>query len=464
MTEVISVRFNTRGKAYFFDPTGISVNKGTNVVVETAKGLEYGECVSSNHLVEESNVVRPLRPVIRIATEEDESAARFGKDKEKEAFDYCQKRISDLGLDMKLVDVEYGFGGNKILFFFTSDGRVDFRELVKDIAGVFRTRIELRQIGVRDETKMIGGLGLCGKPFCCSQFLNEFHPVSIKMAKVQGLSLNPTKISGTCGRLMCCLKYEELAYEELIKKAPKVDAFVETPSGKGTVTSVNLLRGSAKVRLEDGVDTTLKTFTFDELDVLGGKGKRAEYIAAKDEGRLEEAGFTVSPVAESKGTQTKRGSTSQYRQGTRSKQETGQKQTTPNEQDVGQKLTASDKQESGHRRTPQYKQEIGQKQTESNKQETGQKQGASKRQNAEHRHASGGRQSTDMKGKPETSHNERQKKDTRDTKDTRSIGDTREFLPRDSEKNAKAQRTQSSENQNGKKPYSRYNRGGRGIK
>ena len=295
MTEVVSVKFNNRGKIYFFDPTGISVKKGEDIIVETAKGLEYGQCTHGNHMVDDSAVISPLRPVVRIANEADKSSESACKEKEKEAFDYCQKKIAEFELEMKLVDVEYSFDGSKILFFFTSEGRVDFRELVKELAGVFRTRIELRQIGVRDEAKMLGGLGVCGKPFCCSQFLNEFHPVSIKMAKTQGLSLNPVKISGTCGRLMCCLKYEECAYEDLVKKAPKVDAFVETPSGKGTVVNVNLLRGNAKVRLEDGLDTTLKVFTFDELDVLGGKGRRAEYIAAKAEGRLEEAGFKATP-------------------------------------------------------------------------------------------------------------------------------------------------------------------------
>ena len=295
MTEIISVRFNNRGKAYFFDPAGLTVNSGDSVIVETAKGLEYGECTHSNRMVNDNAVVKPLRPVIRIATEADMASVRAGKEKEKEAFDYCQKKITEMGLEMKLVDVEYGFEGSKILFFFTSEGRVDFRELVKELAGEFRARIELRQIGVRDEAKLLGGLGVCGRPFCCSQFLSDFHPVSIKMAKVQGLSLNPIKISGTCGRLMCCLKYEEHAYEDLVKKAPKVDAFVETPSGKGSIINVNLLRGNAKVRLEDGLDTTLKTFTFDELNVLGGKGRRAEYIAAKAEGRLTEAGFTASP-------------------------------------------------------------------------------------------------------------------------------------------------------------------------
>ena len=295
MTEVISVKFGSRSKSYYFDPSDMTIPLGTFVVVETAKGLEYGECVRSNHFVSDSLVVQPLRPVIRIATKTDNENARQGKEKEKEAFDYCQRKIEDFGLEMKLVDVEYGFEGSKILFFFTSEGRVDFRDLVKDLASQFKARIELRQIGVRDEAKMIGGFGVCGKVFCCSQFLTDFHPVSIKMAKTQGLSINPTKISGTCGRLMCCLKYEEAAYEDLVKKAPKVNSFVETPSGKGSVINVNLLRGNAKVRLEDGHDTTLKTFTFDELDILGGKGRRQEYITARAEGRLEEAGFTVSP-------------------------------------------------------------------------------------------------------------------------------------------------------------------------
>lgn len=299
MTEVISVRFKNKGKVYFFEPAGIKVPDNTDVIVETSKGLEYATCTWGNHWVDESVLVPPLRPVIRIATEEDTRRCEENKAKEAEAFEVCQKMIIKHEIDMKLVDVEYNFEGTKILFFFTSDGRVDFRELVKDLAAVFRTRIELRQIGVRDEAKMLGGLGICGKPFCCSQFLDEFHPVSIKMAKTQGLSLNPTKISGTCGRLMCCLKYEQVAYEDLVKKAPKADAFVETPGGKGSVMSVNLLRGYAKVKLEDSGDTTLKTYTFDELEVLGGKGRRAEYLAAKAEGKLEEAGFTPSQIRES---------------------------------------------------------------------------------------------------------------------------------------------------------------------
>jgi cell fate regulator YaaT (PSP1 superfamily) len=201
----------------------------------------------------------------------------------------CQQKILQRELDMKLVDVEYNFERSKLLFFFTSEGRVDFRELVKDLATVFKTRIELRQIGVRDEARMLGGFGICGRPFCCSQFLEEFHPVSIKMAKTQGLSLNPAKISGACGRLMCCLKHEQEAYEDIVKTAPKNDAFVRTPEGYGSIDGLNLLRGTARVRLETGSELTYKQFTFDELEVLGGKGKLAEYLAAKAEGRLAEA-------------------------------------------------------------------------------------------------------------------------------------------------------------------------------
>jgi len=295
LTQIVSVKFNEFGKAYYFDPKHLVITRGDMVVVETAKGLEYGECVRSNHEVEDEKIIQPLRTVVRIATQEDKNIAAKCKEKEKEAAEYCREKILDFGLEMKLVSVEFGFDGNKILFFFTSDGRVDFRELVKDLAARFRVRIELRQIGVRDEAKMLGGLGSCGKQFCCSQFLTEFHPVSIKMAKTQGLSLNPTKISGACGKLMCCLKYEEIAYKDLVKKAPKIGAFVETPFGKGSVINVNILRGNVKVRLEDGNDTTLKTCTFDELDILGGKGRRAEYITARNEGKLEEAGFSASP-------------------------------------------------------------------------------------------------------------------------------------------------------------------------
>ncbi|MGE4352476.1 MAG: stage 0 sporulation family protein [Oscillospiraceae bacterium] len=276
MTEVVSVRFKNRGKLYFFSPNGLDIPENAPVVVETSKGLELADCVYSNHWVTDERIIQPLRPVVRVATEDDLRVARVNKSREKDAFEICQKKIAAHGLDMKLVDVECNFEGNKIIFFFASEGRVDFRELVKDLAGVFRTRIELRQIGVRDEAKMIGGLGICGRPFCCSQFLDDFLPVSTKMAKTQSMSLNPTKISGSCGRLMCCLRYEQEAYEELVKNMPKNGAFVQTPAGYGNVTQINLLRQKIKVRL-DGADQAIKTFEVGEVaTVPGGRPKPGE--------------------------------------------------------------------------------------------------------------------------------------------------------------------------------------------
>ena len=284
MTEIISVRFKPGGKQYYFDPQGQTVQSGQGVILETSRGLEYGECTRGNHMVEDTAVVQPLRTVVRVATDKDIETVKQNREKEEKAFKVCQEKIAEHGLDMKLVDAEYSFEGNKVLFFFTSEGRVDFRALVKDLAASLHARIELRQIGVRDEAKMLGGLGICGKPFCCSQFLNEFQPVSIKMAKTQSLSLNPTKISGTCGRLMCCLKYEQDAYEDAVKRCPKQDSFVETPDGVGTVTNVNLLREQVKVAIEDSNDPP-KTFSACEICVVrSGKGKRPEgYVAPSPE-------------------------------------------------------------------------------------------------------------------------------------------------------------------------------------
>ena len=275
MPNVVNVRFRDRGKSYYFDPGTLTPEPGDPVVVETSKGLELGECVEGVHEVTEEKVVSPLRAVVRMATAEDLRMGEMNRKKEKEAFAICEERIAAHGLDMKLVDVEYSFEGNKILFFFTADGRVDFRELVKDLASTFHVRIELRQIGVRDGAKMLGGLGICGRPFCCSTFLEEFQPVSIKMAKTQSLSLNPTKISGTCGRLMCCLKYEQEAYEDLIRNMPKTDTPVDTPKGKGTIAEVNLLRRTVKVRLSEGPDTTsLQSWSVDRLGyTLNGEYK-----------------------------------------------------------------------------------------------------------------------------------------------------------------------------------------------
>ena len=277
MIEVVSVKFKNRGKSYFFAPNGLKIEAGKKVIVETSKGLEIVDCCRGNHMVMDTSVIQPLRNVVRIATADDLRVAELNKRREKEAFEICQKKIAEHGLDMRLVDVECNFEGNKTMFFFTSDGRVDFRELVKDLAGIFRNRIELRQIGVRDEAKMIGGIGICGRPYCCSQFLDDFQPVSTKMAKVQSLSLNPAKISGSCGRLMCCLRYEQEAYEELIKKVPKQGAFVETKDGYGTAVQVNLLRQTVKVKLDDDSDDSLRLYKSNELcAVPGGRPKDGE--------------------------------------------------------------------------------------------------------------------------------------------------------------------------------------------
>ena len=274
MTEVISVRFRNGCKEYYFDPKGLTVPTDTDVIVETAQGPEFARCSQGNHQVEDDAVVKPLRGLIRIATDNDRHTAAYNRGREKEAFEVCKKKIQQHKLEMKLVRVECSFDGSKILFFFTADGRVDFRELVKDLASVFRARIELRQIGVRDEAKMIGGLGICGRPFCCSQFMDEFLPVSIKMAKTQSLSLNPTKISGTCGRLMCCLKYEQDAYEDAVKRMPKNDSFVLTPDGTGNVSDINLLKETVNVRLDDRPESPRCYHNCEVCVLRNGKGSR----------------------------------------------------------------------------------------------------------------------------------------------------------------------------------------------
>ena len=276
MIEIISVRFKSGGKQYYFNPNGVQVTAGQGVIIETARGVERGECVMGNTMVDETEIIQPLRPMLRLETEEDKATLQANKEKEAKAFRICQEKIARHGLDMKLVEVEYSFDGSKILFFFTSEGRVDFRALVKDLASVFHTRIELRQIGVRDEAKMLGGLGICGRPFCCCGFLDEFQPVSIKMAKTQSLSLNPTKISGTCGRLMCCLKYEQDAYEDAASRIPKAESFVETPDGVGTVAQINLLKETVNVKLDESTEPP-KCYQNCEIRVVrNGKGKRPE--------------------------------------------------------------------------------------------------------------------------------------------------------------------------------------------
>ena len=282
MAEVIGVRFNEVGKIYYFDPDGNTLKKGDRVIVETVRGVECGEVMMENREVSDEEIVKPLKKLIRAATPEDLVTLEKNKKKEKEAFEICEQKIESFALEMNLVDVECTFDGSKILFYFTADGRIDFRELVKSLAAVFRTRIELRQIGVRDEAKMLGGLGVCGRPFCCKTFLGDFQPVAIKMAKEQGLSLNPTKISGTCGRLMCCLKYEQDGYEYLLKVTPKAGAIVDTKEGKGTVVECNLLSGILKVQLDSRPEAAPSVFTRRDVKIVrDGKIKvEAEEIAA----------------------------------------------------------------------------------------------------------------------------------------------------------------------------------------
>ena len=290
---VVDIRFRNNAKSYFFDPNGLTLAVGDHVIIDTARGDEFGICAAGNHAVRPRELVLPLRKVLRAATAQDERINAENQEKEKKAFDVCQQKILSHKLDMQLVSAECAFDGSKILFFFTADGRVDFRELVKDLAGVFRARIELRQIGVRDEAKMIGGLGICGRPFCCSQFMDEFLPVSIKMAKTQSLSLNPTKISGTCGRLMCCLKYEQDAYEDAIRRMPKNDSFVLTPDGTGNVSDINVLKETVNVRLDDRPEGARCYHNCEVCVLRNGKGSR-EGIVVPDK-RPERY---IEPIAE----------------------------------------------------------------------------------------------------------------------------------------------------------------------
>ena len=291
--EVVDIQFRAGQKVYYFDPAGFTCKAGDHVIIDTARGPEYGICTAGNHRIPMKDVVAPLRCVLRHATAEDERTVERNRAEEKRAFDICMQKVAEHGLDMQLVSAEYAFDGSKILFFFTADERVDFRELVKNLASIFHTRIELRQIGVRDKAKMVGGLGICGRPFCCASFLDDFQPVSIKMAKTQNLSLNPTKISGTCGRLMCCLKYEQDAYEDLLRTAPKAESFVDTPEGRGTVVEVDLLRQRVKVRMEDAPET-ISVFANADIAILrSGKAKKNDPPIPDDLAPISGAGKRV---------------------------------------------------------------------------------------------------------------------------------------------------------------------------
>ena len=294
--EVVDIQFRPGQKIYFFDPDGAELQPGDHVIIDTARGAEFGIVAGGNHNISVKDVVAPLRKVMRKATAQDEKTIAENRAKEKKAYDTCLQKIAEHGLDMQLVSAEVAFDGSKILFYFTADERVDFRELVKNLASVFHTRIELRQIGVRDKAKMVGGLGICGRPFCCASFLEDFQPVSIKMAKTQNLSLNPTKISGTCGRLMCCLKYEQDAYEDLIRTSPKLESFVDTPEGRGTIVELDLLRQRVKVRMEDAPETIAAFANADIAVLRSGKAKKNDPPIPADLAPISGAGKRVRKI------------------------------------------------------------------------------------------------------------------------------------------------------------------------
>lgn len=365
MTKVIGVRFRTAGKIYFFDPLHFEIKRGDHVIVETARGIEFGTVMSGVTEVEDEKVIQPLKPVIRIANQRDMEQEAANKIKEKEAFKICLEKIRKHELDMKLIDAEYTFDNNKVLFYFTADGRIDFRELVKDLASVFKTRIELRQIGVRDETKIVGGIGICGRPLCCHSYLSDFIPVSIKMAKEQNLSLNPTKISGVCGRLMCCLKNEEETYEELNKRLPGIGDYVTTEDGlKGEVQSVNVLRQLVKVIVEEGDEKEIKEYPVEKLQFKRKRGKKEKLDLSREElqelERLEEE-------AQQEG------------------QETGTKQDSPRQGGRKRQDSEGRQNDGSHQQSEEERQNDGQHQGGRYRQENRNRQDDRSRQNGEHK-------------------------------------------------------------------------------
>lgn len=357
MIKVIGVRFRTAGKIYFFDPLEFEIKRGDHVIVETARGIEFGTVMSGVTEVEEEKVIQPLKPVLRIATERDIEQEAENKVKEKEAFKVCLEKIRKHELDMKLIDAEYTFDNNKVLFYFTADGRIDFRELVKDLAGVFKTRIELRQIGVRDETKIVGGIGICGRPLCCHSYLSDFIPVSIKMAKEQNLSLNPTKISGVCGRLMCCLKNEEETYEELNRRLPGIGDYVTTEDGlKGEVQSVNVLRQLVKVVVETGDEKEIKEYPVEQLQFKRRHGKKEKIDLTKEEMEALEQ-LEEKEMQEEREANTKQ-ETGQRHKGNNRNHANGEKQKDNRDHQEGEQWKEiPNRQNDEHRREPHSRQD-----------------------------------------------------------------------------------------------------------
>lgn len=384
MTKVIGVRFRTAGKIYFFDPVNFEIQRGDHVIVETARGIEFGTVMAGIREVEDDKVVQPLKPVLRIANERDIEQEANNKIKEKEPFRICLEKIRKHELEMKLIDAEYTFDNNKVLFYFTADGRIDFRELVKDLASVFKTRIELRQIGVRDETKIVGGIGICGRPLCCHSYLSDFIPVSIKMAKEQNLSLNPTKISGVCGRLMCCLKNEEETYVELNRKLPGVGDYVTTADGlKGEVQSVNVLRQLVKIVVDEGDEKEIKEYPVEDLQFRRRHGKKEKMDLSKEElqelEKLEKEELQSTEAVEQEGgskRQAGRGRNRQegeYRHENHSGQEREQRRDNRSRQEDGQRRDNRSRQRDGQYRDNRNHQEDGQYRESRNHQEDGQR-------------------------------------------------------------------------------------------
>ena len=381
MTRVIGVRFRTAGKVYYFDPLQFQIKRGDNVIVETARGIEFGTAVSDIREVSEESVVLPLKPVLRLATQRDKEQEAGNKQKEKDAFRLCQEKIRKHGLEMKLIDAEYTFDNNKVLFYFTADGRIDFRELVKDLAGVFKTRIELRQIGVRDETKIMGGMGICGRPLCCHSYLSDFIPVSIKMAKEQNLSLNPTKISGVCGRLMCCLKNEEDTYEELNRRLPNIGDMVTTEDGqRGEVQSVNVLRQLVKVLVEVGDEKELKEYEVGSLRFRKHHGRKDKQNLSPEE--LAELERLEQEEAQS-GEESEGGRERENRPAKGNRQDRGSRQERESREDRGNRPEKGEREDRGNRP------EKGEREDRGNRPEKGERENRGNRQDRGEREKKG---------------------------------------------------------------------------
>jgi len=389
MIKVIGVRFRTAGKIYFFDPLNFEIKRGDHVIVETARGIEFGTVMTGVTEVEDEKVIQPLKPVIRIANQRDIEQEANNKIKEKEAFRVCLEKIRKHELEMKLIDAEYTFDNNKVLFYFTADGRIDFRELVKDLASVFKTRIELRQIGVRDETKIVGGIGICGRPLCCHSYLSDFIPVSIKMAKEQNLSLNPTKISGVCGRLMCCLKNEEETYEELNRRLPGIGDYVTTEDGlKGEVQSVNVLRQLVKVVVEQGDEKEIKEYPVEQLQFKHRHGKKEKVELSKEEMR------ELEKLEEEEQQESREAGESQEN---RNRQDGEQRRENRNRQDGEQHRDNRNRQDGEQHRDNRNRQDGEKHRDNRNRQDGEQRRDNRNRQDGEQRHENRNRQENEQR-------------------------------------------------------------------